>query len=947
MGRRFATGCERRALPVLTAAVVVAAVLTGAATMAPAGAAGPRVAPTPLYAYAGGSATSPTSCPADITHNPAVECSLAQALTLVGGHVATDQLVYLATPGSSASYVGNWSPDLANTTAADPLVIQPAPGLVQAPVLDGNSGLATGCATGTCNNAILTTVGPGHLSVSGCTMQRGKNTATGTGGAIDNRGATVDVASMTFLSDSSTANGGAIDSADGTTGTTNVSGSTFAGDSAGSDGGAIDNAHAGAGTLTVTGSTFTSDSAGGGGGAIANAGAATGAAGVATATVSGSTFTADSAGTNGGAIDSADSGSGNVTVSGSTITANTATINGGGIDNADHGGGTASVTSSTIMGNTAGSNGGGIDNGNGSTGPTALVVKNSTLTNDTATQFDGGGIDTGDGGGGPITTSVTGSTLSRDRAGADGGGIDNGDGSTVKSTVTLADSTLTVNTAVAGGAIANAAASGLGSVVVSSATVSANVATTGAGIDNGGTSGSVAAAGDLLADTCAPGASGWTDAGYNAGDATCLNGGPGSVVSATVGGLLGPLAANGGPTATLLPLTGNAGIGLVPASTTVTLAANAVALCPTTDQRGTASLAGRACAAGAVQVAVPIITSASRATFVKGAPGSFTVRSSGLPAPTVTESGPLPTGVTLTAGGLLSGTPVTSGSFPVTLTAHNSTGPDAQQSFTLTVLAEGYWLVGGDGGIFTFGSASFHGSTGGWQLQRPVVAITPTTDRGGYWLVASDGGIFAFGDAGFHGSIPGIGLAPAGTPGASRRLNAPIVGMVPSIDGGGYFMVAADGGIFAFGDARFVGSCPGIGGCAGSAVAVVPDATGNGYWVVTGSGSVYAFGDAPKLGQPGPRSSPVTSAVRTPDGRGYWILYADGYVFNSGTAVNYGSLTGLGGPNPATAVFATSDGAGYWIATANGSVHPFGDAAYFGDMSAVHLNAPVIAASGF
>ena len=31
---------------------------------------------------------------------------------------------------------------------------------------------------------------------------------------------------------------------------------------------------------------------------------------------------------------------------------------------------------------------------------------------------------------------------------------------------------------------------------------------------------------------------------------------------------------------------------------------------------------------------------------------------------------------------------------------------------------------------------------------------------GGYWLVASDGGIFAFGNAGYYGSIPGSGLQP-------------------------------------------------------------------------------------------------------------------------------------------------------------------------------------------
>jgi hypothetical protein len=53
--------------------------------------------------------------------------------------------------------------------------------------------------------------------------------------------------------------------------------------------------------------------------------------------------------------------------------------------------------------------------------------------------------------------------------------------------------------------------------------------------------------------------------------------------------------------------------------------------------------------------------------------------------------------------------------------------------------------------------------------------------------------------------------------------------MVHSSDGGGHFMVASVGGVFAFVDAKFEGSRPGIGGCSGAAVAVVPDATGDGY----------------------------------------------------------------------------------------------------------------------
>jgi hypothetical protein len=269
--------------------------------------------------------------------------------------------------------------------------------------------------------------------------------------------------------------------------------------------------------------------------------------------------------------------------------------------------------------------------------------------------------------------------------------------------------------------------------------------------------------------------------------------------------------------------------------------------------------------------------------------------------------------------------------------------PSAGASSPSSAVGHGYWLVGSGGGVFTFGSAQFYGSTGSLELQRPVVGITATSNDGGYWLLASDGGLFGFGDAGFYGSIPGLGLAPAGTT-ASKRLNAPIVGMVPSADGQGYFMVGADGGVFAFGDARYEGSCPGIGGCVGTPVAVLPDASGNGYWVVTTTGSVYSFGDANSYGAPGTLGfDPVTSAMRTPDGNGYYILKADGDLYA------YGDATWLGDPtnrmDEATAIFATSGG--YWVATASGAVFAFGAAPYDGGMNGTKLSGSIIAATGW
>jgi hypothetical protein len=258
----------------------------------------------------------------------------------------------------------------------------------------------------------------------------------------------------------------------------------------------------------------------------------------------------------------------------------------------------------------------------------------------------------------------------------------------------------------------------------------------------------------------------------------------------------------------------------------------------------------------------------------------------------------------------------------------------------------GYWLVGSDGGIFNFGGAGFYGSTGSLKLQRPVVGITPTSSNNGYWLVASDGGVFAY-NAPFVGSLPGLGLHPAGS-GLPNSLDQPIVGIVPSANGQGYYMVAADGGVFAF-NSTFAGSCPGIGGCAGAAVAVAPDASGKGYWLATSTGQIYAFGNAKYLGAPGTQSSKITSMVRTPDGGGYYIIDGLGQVFAYGDAVWRGNVPAGAavGLDPATAIAATADGQGYWITTALGKIYPFGDAPNDGDMSGTHLNGAIIAAAGF
>jgi len=141
----------------------------------------------------------------------------------------------------------------------------------------------------------------------------------------------------------------------------------------------------------------------------------------------------------------------------------------------------------------------------------------------------------------------------------------------------------------------------------------------------------------------------------------------------------------------------------------------------------------------------------------------------------------------------------------------------------------GYWLLGADGGVFSFGTATFHGSVGSRKLNSPIVGLTPTPTGGGYWLVAADGGVFSFGDAKFLGSTGG------------RKLAKAIVSMVPTATGKGYLLIAADGGVFTFGDAVFHGS----GATTGQTfVGAVLSETGKGYSLLTNDGKRLAYGDA-------------------------------------------------------------------------------------------------------
>ncbi len=246
----------------------------------------------------------------------------------------------------------------------------------------------------------------------------------------------------------------------------------------------------------------------------------------------------------------------------------------------------------------------------------------------------------------------------------------------------------------------------------------------------------------------------------------------------------------------------------------------------------------------------------------------------------------------------------------------------------------GYWLVASDGGIFSYGDATYYGSTGAIHLNKPVVGMASTPDGGGYWLVASDGGIFSFGDATYYGSTGAI------------HLNKPIVGMASTPDGGGYWLVASDGGIFSYGDATYYGSTgaihlnkPIVG------MASTPD--GGGYWLVASDGGIFSFGDATFYGSTGAihLNKPIVGMASTPDGGGYWLVASDGGIFSYGDATYYGSTGAIHLNKPVVGMASTPDGGGYWLVASDGGIFSYGDATYYGSTSDASLNSPVVAVS--
>jgi hypothetical protein len=314
------------------------------------------------------------------------------------------------------------------------------------------------------------------------------------------------------------------------------------------------------------------------------------------------------------------------TINGGTVSISNLTVEDGGheLQPPNFGGGIAVFPTASLLLNDTTVSGSkeGIISGAGIVNAGRLTLLDSTVSGNTSERYSG--IDNESQFGGPAAVILVNSTVS-----GNVGGIGN------SGTMTLTDSTVSGNTAAGGPGMDNT-----GTLTIGASIMAAN--------EGGNCEGS------------SP-----VSTGYNLTDdgtgAACGFTRPTDVVGSDPD--LGPLADNGGPTETMMPMAGSLAIGKIPSAPATTL--NGIHVCPRTDQRGVASFGS--CTIGAVEVvgASPFrITTVSLPNGTVGAPYSATLQATGGNPPYRWRhlSGRLPQGLRFDpATAVLSGTPTKAG----------------------------------------------------------------------------------------------------------------------------------------------------------------------------------------------------------------------------------------------------------------------------------------------
>jgi hypothetical protein len=201
--------------------------------------------------------------------------------------------------------------------------------------------------------------------------------------------------------------------------------------------------------------------------------------------------------------------------------------------------------------------------------------------------------------------------------------------------------------------------------------------------------------------------------------------------------------------------------------------------------------------------------------------------------------------------------------------------------------------------------------------------MAETHDGGGYWLVDANGSVFRFGDA-MHLAL-------------REKARSRVVGFAVTPDGTGAWMAERGGTVLSLGTAIDRGSLTGVPTTSyvvSIAAVLMPPATTLAYDLAEANGRVVAVGKAAYYGSAFGKHlvASIIDLVSTPDRKGYWLIGADGSVYPFGDAEYEGGAGGRLRRDPVVAVATTPDGAGYWLVTVTGGVMAFGDARNYGSI---------------
>ncbi len=423
-------------------------------------------------------------------------------------------------------------------------------------------------------------------------------------------------------------------------------------------------------------------------------------------------------------------------ISGLTI-ANGSSSNGGGIANYA----TLTVSNSTFSGNSA--SGGGIFNDSGT-----LTVSNSTFSGNTTNGGYGGGIYNKGG-----TSTVSNSTFSGNTAGLGGGILNNG------GTLKVSNSTFSGNTAQSGGGIANS--SGNGAVTT---------------LTNSIVAGNTDTASGQTGNDC-----------YQCGTQSSNN--LISTSSSSPSPNLGPLQYNGGPTETMMPLTGSPALNAGLSSTF------------STDQRGFPRPTGSGAVSdlGAVQLGPLTVTTTADSTDSSAVCDGSDVCSlrDAITLANSQGSGDISFASSITS--TPSTITLTSALPPITATNINITGPGAN---LLTVSGNNSATVGA---VFVI-SSGVTASISGLTIAN---GNTPGGNGGGG---IANGGNLTVSNSAFSGNSAGYGGGGIANGIANGNGTLTVSNSTFSGNTAGYGGGIANGGTLTVSNSTFSGNTAGLGG---------------------------------------------------------------------------------------------------------------------------------------